>query len=117
MKTMLFAAVALAPLAMPAAAQTVDRSRQGDPHRSDEVIVTAPIQTSETDVLQGTSVLTGANLTRELRPTIGETLARLPGVSATSFGPNASRPILRGFQGDRIRVLTDGIGSIDVSNT
>ena len=84
---------------------------------SRDVIVTAPVQTSERDVLQGTSVLTGEELTRELRPTIGETLARQPGVSATSFGPSASRPILRGLQGDRIRVLTDGIGSIDVSNT
>ena len=82
-----------------------------------EVIVTAPLQQSERDVLQGTSVLTGEALTRSLRPSIGETLARLPGVSATSFGPTASRPILRGFQGERIRVLTDGIGSIDVSNT
>src|SRR3546814_15211919 len=34
-----------------------------------------------------------------------------------SFGPNASRPVLRGFQGERVRVLTDGIGSFDVSNT
>ncbi|KQS05140.1 TonB-dependent receptor [Sphingomonas sp. Leaf357] len=82
-----------------------------------EIIVTAPVRQSETDVLQGTSILTGEELTRELRPTIGETLARQPGVSASSFGPNASRPILRGFQGERIRVLTDGIGSIDVSNT
>jgi iron complex outermembrane receptor protein len=82
-----------------------------------DIIVTAPVQQSERDVLQGTSVLTGEALTRNLRPTIGETLARLPGVSATSFGPSASRPILRGFQGERIRVLTDGIGSIDVSNT
>ena len=82
-----------------------------------EIIVTAPVRQSETDVLQGTSILTGEALTRELRPTIGETLARQPGVSASSFGPNASRPILRGFQGERIRVLTDGIGSIDVSNT
>jgi iron complex outermembrane receptor protein len=38
-------------------------------------------------------------------------------VSSTSFSPGASRPVLRGFQGERIRVLTDGIGSIDVSNT
>ncbi|MCC2977104.1 TonB-dependent receptor [Sphingomonas sp. PL-96] len=81
------------------------------------IIVTAPIERNEGDVLQGTSVLTGEALTRNLRPSIGETLARLPGVSATSFGPTASRPILRGFQGERIRVLTDGIGSIDVSNT
>jgi iron complex outermembrane receptor protein len=69
------------------------------------------------DVLSGTTVLTGDDLARELRPTLGDTLARQPGVSSTSFGPNASRPILRGFQGDRIRVLTDGIGSIDVSTT
>ena len=82
-----------------------------------DVIVSAPVTHDETDVLQGTSVLSGDQLNRELRPTIGETLARLPGVSATSFGPSASRPILRGFQGDRIRVLTDGIGSVDVSNT
>lgn len=82
-----------------------------------EVIVTGTLDHSERDVLSGTSVVSGAELTRNLQPTIGETLARQPGVSATSFGPNASRPILRGFQGDRIRVLTDGIGSIDVSNT
>ena len=40
----------------------------------------------------------------------------MPGVSATSFSPGASRPVLRGFQGDRVRVLVDGIGSIDASN-
>ena len=95
----------------PATAQT---TRSPQPA---EIIVTAPIRQSETDVLQGTSVLTGDELARDLRPTIGETLARQPGVSATSFGPNASRPVLRGFQGERIRVLSDGIGSIDVSNT
>ena len=38
-------------------------------------------------------------------------------MSATSFGPNASRPILRGLAGERVRVLTDGIGAFDVSNT
>lgn len=81
------------------------------------IIVSAPYRQSETDVLSGTSVVTGEELTRSLRPTIGETLAHQPGVSASSFGPSASRPILRGFQGERVRILTDGIGSIDVSNT
>ncbi len=82
-----------------------------------EIIVTAPYQRARDDVLSGTSVLSGSDLTAALRPSIGETLARQPGVSATSFGPNASRPVLRGLQGERVRVLTDGIGSIDVSNT
>lgn len=82
-----------------------------------DIIVTAPFERNQADLLSGTSVLTGQELTRDIRPTIGETLARQPGVSATSFGPNASRPVLRGLQGERVRVLTDGIGSFDVSNT
>lgn len=31
--------------------------------------------------------------------------------------PGASRPVLRGYQGNRVAVLTDGIGNIDASNT
>ncbi len=107
-------------IALPAHAQTARNpqpAEETDAHGHAEVIITAPVRTSERDVLQGISVMSGEKLTRELKPTIGETLARLPGVSATSFGPSASRPILRGFQGDRVRVLTDGIGAIDVSNT
>ncbi|MEN9289711.1 MAG: hypothetical protein RL317_1334, partial [Pseudomonadota bacterium] len=85
----------------------------GDP----ELVVTAIIARAQTDLLSGTSVVAGDELARDVRPTIGETLTRQAGVSATSFGPNASRPVLRGFQGERVRILSDGIGSFDVSNT
>ena len=44
-------------------------------------------------------------------------LARQPGVTATSFGPTASAPVLRGLSGDRVRVLTDGIGTLDLSSS
>lgn len=107
-------------LALPAAAFAQSSTPATDGYHSEappEIIVTAPYQRNQADILSGTSVLSGEALTRELRPTIGETLARQPGVSATSFGPNASRPVLRGLQGERVRVLTDGIGSFDVSNT
>ena len=89
-----------------------------DPHadHTQDIIITG-FRRNRDDLLAGSSVVSGAELARELRPTIGETLARQPGVSATSFGPNASRPVLRGFQGERVRVLTDGIGSLDASNT
>ena len=111
-----------AALILPAAAfaQSAPGPATGDDYHRDappEIIITAPYARNQADILSGTSVLSGEELTRELRPTIGETLARQPGVSATSFGPNASRPVLRGLQGDRVRVLTDGIGSFDVSNT
>lgn len=131
LRTALLATAAL--LALPAHAEEappadapVDKAANADngadaPQSHDqpnaEIIVTAPYNRNRVDVLSGTSVVTGEELTRDLAPTIGETLASQPGVSATSFGPNASRPVLRGFQGDRIRVLTDGIGSFDASST
>jgi iron complex outermembrane receptor protein len=107
--------------ATPAFAQGRDQpaphGAEGHDHEGEaDVVVTAPYR-GDLDLLAGTSVLSGEDLQRELRPQIGETLTRLPGVSATSFTPGASRPVLRGFQGERIRVLSDGIGSIDVSNT
>ncbi|GMN04285.1 TonB-dependent receptor [Erythrobacter sp. MTPC3] len=69
------------------------------------------------DILAGTSVFEADDIQRNLNGQIGEVLAKLPGVSATSFAPGSSRPVLRGFQGERVRVLVDGIGTADVSNT
>jgi len=80
-----------------------------------EIVVTG-VRRQAGDVLGGVSVLDEAELTREVRTSIGETLARQPGVSATSFGPTASAPVLRGLSGDRVRVLTDGIGTLDLAN-
>src|SRR3546814_12032034 len=105
--------------ALPAFAQDApaDAAPQAYHDQRADIIVTAIIPRRQGDILSGTSVVSGQELTRSLRPTIGDTLARQPGVSATSFGPNASRPVLRGFQGARVRILTDGIGSFAVSNT
>ena len=108
-------ASAAAPAFADAAALDADTALHGIV--SAEIIVTAPYARDRATALSGVTVLQGTDLTRELRGTIGETLSRQAGVSSTSFGPNASRPILRGFQGERIRILNDGIGSFDVSNT
>ncbi len=95
-----------------------DAQHGGDPHvGAEQEIVVTGFARNRADILSGVSVVSGEELVRELRPNIGDTLARQAGVSATSFGPSASRPVLRGFQGDRIRVLTDGIGSFDASAT
>ncbi|WP_417323037.1 TonB-dependent receptor [Erythrobacter aureus] len=69
------------------------------------------------DLLAGTSVVEAADLQRNMDGQLGEVLASLPGVSASGFAPGASRPILRGFAGERVKVLVDGIGAIDASNT
>lgn len=72
----------------------------------------------ELDVLAGTSVLELREIQRDMvTGQIGELLTKIPGVSATSFAPGSSRPVLRGQQGERVRVLIDGVGTADVSNT
>ncbi len=114
----LLCATALMTMAFPVHAQDARDQGHGDHDADDgEIVITALYGRNQKDVLGGTSVVSGEDLARELKPTIGETLSHQPGVSATSFGPNASRPVLRGFQGERVRVLADGIGSFDVSNT
>jgi iron complex outermembrane receptor protein len=104
----------------PAFAQQSDsetNTAQEDDFHSDEgIIVTAPYF-ERLDLLAGTSSLSGEELAAETEGQIGEMLTKLPGLSATSFGPGASRPVIRGSQGNRVAVLTDGIGNIDASNT
>lgn len=61
------------------------------------------------------SVLTGEALVQRRAATLAETLDGLPGVASGGFGPNASRPVIRGQDGDRIRLLANGGSSPDVS--
>ncbi len=83
----------------------------------DEIVVTAPMSRPLFQQAQSASVLSGQNLTLALEPSLGQTLARLPGVSSSYFGPAASRPIIRGLDGDRVRILQNGLNTIDASAT
>ena len=60
--------------------------------------------------------LAGDGLVLRRASTLGETLDGLPGVSSTWFGPNANRPVIRGQDGDRIRVLSNAGASLDASS-
>lgn len=109
-------------LSVPADAQQAEDSsarqaaQDDDFHTEKEIVVTAPY-IERLDILAGTSAVSGEMLAEKTRAQLGDILTSLPGVSATSFSPGASRPVLRGYQGNRVAVLTDGIGNIDVSNT
>ena len=72
-------------------------------------------QTTE-DFAQPAAVLHGEELERKRSSSIGETLNNELGVSSTYFGPGASRPIIRGLGANRVRVLENGIDSLDVSS-
>jgi iron complex outermembrane receptor protein len=81
----------------------------------DQAIVVTGVRRRAGDVLGGVSVLDEEELAHDMKPSLGDTLADLPGVSASSFGPTSSRPILRGLSGERAEVLVDGIGALDLS--
>ncbi|WP_114226835.1 MULTISPECIES: TonB-dependent receptor [Sphingomonas] len=108
--------VAAAPAATDDGAQPAPGAPAAAPSSGKDIVVTGRRRRDD-DVLGNVAVLGGTELAASIRPTLGETLANQPGVSATSNGPNASRPVLRGFSGDRIRILADGIGSLDVSTS
>lgn len=66
-------------------------------------------------VAQPIHVLKDEELTEKQASTIGETLENIPGVSTDRFSPLASRPVIRGQSGTRVKVMENGIGSLDVS--
>lgn len=116
MNTLILRSVSAATLLMSVSA-TVGTTASAQDAVTDEIIVTgSPLTRSVDEAITGVSVLTGEDLLNRLAGTIGETLKSEPGVSSTFFGAGASRPIIRGQGGDRVRVLNNGIGSIDASS-
>ena len=61
------------------------------------------------------TVLEGDELVRRREATLGETLGSEPGITSSHFGAGASRPIIRGMDGPRVRVLSDGAELHDAS--
>ena len=108
------ALLAFGPLALAQAASPSTAAPQGDAPSLGEVTVTGnPLGSAET--VAPAAQLSGEGLTLRAKPTLGETLDGLPGVSSSYFGPNASRPIIRGLDGDRIRILQNGGATVDAS--
>jgi iron complex outermembrane receptor protein len=100
-----------------AAAARLDLAIQLEPvfHAEPIIASVGPEARTQTELYQATDVLVGRELVEKGRNSIGETLAEQPGVTSTYYGPGSSRPVIRGLQGDRVRVLESGVSSGDVS--
>jgi len=98
-------------------AQSTEASSHDEPLSLDKLVVSAGLgDKTSFDLAQGSSILAGDDLHRRVQDTLGDTLDATAGVNSTSYGPGASRPIIRGLGGDRIRILQSGIGALDASN-
>jgi iron complex outermembrane recepter protein len=91
---------------------------EAPPANRDVVIVTATPLGDKSDALsQGVAIVTRDDaLNASISGGLGQALSGQPGVRATFYGPNASRPIIRGLGDDRIRLLLNGLTGIDVSS-
>ncbi len=104
----------MAALTSPVTVTAADNSTTID---LDQVPVTGnPLGVASDDMVVPVSVLGGRELSLRRQGTLGETLNGIPGVTATQFGPNASRPIIRGLDAERVRIMQNGVGVLDASS-
>ncbi len=110
--------LALAAALLPTLAFATDDAAERDHHLTElsAVKVTAtPLQGDAESLARPVDVLAGERLDEQKAGTLGDTVAKLPGVQSTFFGPGVGRPIIRGQEGPRVAVLSNGMGNMDAS--
>ncbi len=98
------------------AAAHAQENHEDEHHVFDEIVVNAtPLQRTVEQLAQPTAVLSGEQLIKKQSSSLGETVSQELGMSSTFFGPVASRPVIRGQFGERVRILSNGLDSLDAS--
>ena len=83
----------------------------------ENVTVTASgTEQSVFDSFQTVNSVGSARIAQKAATSLGEVLETETGVAKRSFGPGSSRPVIRGFDGDRVLVLQDGVRSGSVGS-
>lgn len=84
----------------------------------EEVTVTTSASGATTTFESFSSVksLDTTELARARGATMADALAGQPGIAIRSFGAGSARPIIRGFDGDRVLIMKDGVRTGDLSS-
>jgi iron complex outermembrane receptor protein len=86
-------------------------------HLRESITVTASGREQTTfESFQSVTAVDSLQLASKNSVALGEVLEGQPGVAKRSFGPGSSRPVLRGFDGDRVLVLNDGLATGTLSS-
>ncbi len=89
--------------------QTLDFSLSLTALREEVTVSASGQEESVFESFQSVNSVGSLRLREQASPSIGEILEREAGVGKRSFGPGTSRPVIRGFDGDRVLVTQDGI--------
>ena len=82
----------------------------------DTVVVSASPITPEDKLATIVETVDRDEILRAGGANLADALANTPGVTGSGFASGASRPVIRGFDANRVRTLEDGIGSFDVAD-
>jgi iron complex outermembrane receptor protein len=85
----------------------------------DQVTVSATgTEQTAFEAFQGVTSLDSTTLLEKSPTSLGEALEHQTGIAKRSSGPGSSRPVIRGFDGDRVLIAQDGIrtGSLSYSS-
>lgn len=75
----------------------------------EQITVTSGRQETAFEAMQSTTSVDSIDLAQKSHTSLGEVLENQPGVAKRSLGPGSTRPVIRGFDGDRVLVMQDGI--------
>lgn len=89
-------------------ATTVDFQIQLAGMREEVTITATGTEQAASTSIQSVEVIGSVDLAKKNPVSLGEALDGELGVSKRSFGPGTARPVIRGFDGDRVLVLQDG---------
>jgi iron complex outermembrane receptor protein len=77
---------------------------------SEQVTITATgTEQSVSSSIQSVEVIGSVDLAKKNPVSLGESLDGELGIAKRSFGPGTARPVIRGFDGDRVLILQDGV--------
>ena len=115
-RTPLALAILFAFAAPLAHAQSLSSRVHADPDSVPTVVISASaLGLLGDDMITPVTALSGGELVRVRESTLGETLNNQPGITSSHFGAGASRPVIRGMDGPRVKILSDGAEIQDAS--
>ena len=88
---------------------TVDFQLSVSPIRQEITVTATGVEVAAFESFQTVSTLDSFALAEKTAASVGEVLDNQPGVAKRSFGPGSARPVIRGFDGDRVLVMEDGV--------
>ncbi|NCV87070.1 MAG: TonB-dependent receptor, partial [Oxalobacteraceae bacterium] len=91
-------------------------AQQSDKSLAPVVVTADPFGSQENaTILSPARVLSGDALRDKIGGSLGDTLLQEPGITSSGFSTGSARPVIRGLEGPRVKILQNGMSNGDLS--